>query len=87
MKTQTQEQYVYKCKPKHCPQCLSTALADYVFGDPNDAVAADQSLPMLEQKYQVGGCAIELGECERKWHCKACRTDFYMKNNSILSME
>lgn len=82
-----QGQHVYKTKPKRCPNCASKAIADYFFGFPGKIVFEDQLLPELQQKYQVGGCEFDMGEYIREWNCKACGTDFYMKNNSILSME
>ena len=78
-----QGQYVYKGKPKRCPNCASGAIADFIFGYPDEIVITDQSRPVLQQKYQIGGCCIELGEFARSWHCKACGMDFYKKNKVL----
>lgn len=82
-----QAPYVFKTKPKRGPQCLSTAIAAYVFAYPNDVVIADQMRPMLEQKPQIGACSIELRELARSWHCKGCGMDFYNKNPNFVAWD
>jgi hypothetical protein len=82
-----QGQYVYKAKPQRCRNCSSKAIASYVFGYPVDFVFEDQLLPTLQQQYQIGGCAIELGELAKSWHCKSCGTDFYKKNPNYVAWD
>jgi hypothetical protein len=77
--------HVYKTKPKRCVNCASQAIACYVFGYPNSEVVADQLLPTLKQKYQIGGCQIPTDRFEKTWHCKKCRKDFYYQNPNFIA--
>jgi len=59
---------IWKLKPKHCPECNNTWIAEILWGYPSNVESIENE---LEQKEIVlGGCLITNND--PKWECNSC---------------
>ena len=62
-----------KRKPRKCPQCGSSRIANILYGMPEFSPELDKSLK--EGKIALGGCCIS--NDDPKWKCTECEVDIY----------
>ncbi len=69
--------YFFTRKPKSCPVCKSTKIANILYGMPvyNEKFAND----MDSGKIVIGGCCIT--DNDPKWQCVDCNIELFKKQN------
>ncbi len=67
--------YEFVSKPKKCPECGSTRVANILFGMP--AFSKEIEEKIHEGKIVLGGCCIS--DDDPKWKCIDCSTEIYKK--------
>ena len=62
-----------KRKPKKCPQCGSTKIADILYGLPDYSPEFEKRIE--DGKIALGGCCIS--NDDPVWKCVECEADIY----------
>jgi hypothetical protein len=62
-----------KRKPRKCPQCGSTKIADILHGMPD--YSPDLEKRIEDGRIALGGCCIS--NDDPKWKCTECELDIY----------
>lgn len=66
--------YRYSSKPRKCPVCGSTKIAEIVYGLPNFESVRDD---LDSGKIFLGGCCVNLDGSDPKWKCADCWTNLF----------
>jgi hypothetical protein len=60
-------------KPKACPKCGSTSIAEILCGKPT--IATQLMVEKAEGKFVFGGCSVSRDD--PSWQCVACKIKIY----------